>query len=622
MYLGFYGLRKEPFHITPDPDFLFPGASHKEAFAAMVYGIQQRKGFIALTGEVGTGKTTVLRSYLKQVKRGEILPIYLFNPVLTFEELLRFILHEMEIDARGRPESWMLPWLHKTLIDAYKKKRNVVLIIDEAQNMPLETLEQLRMLSNLETTRDKLLQIVLVGQPELEEKLELHQLRQLRQRIAVRAVIKPLTRDESLAYIRHRVSQAGSVTEALFTGGALKTIVRHAEGNPRVINILADNSLLAGLGAEKKPVPAYLTREAIRDLDGPRKSWRLRLKWAVPAAAAAMLLIAGIVQVQTGFLRGPVDVSGTGTDPAAARQRSIAVHAAEREQTEAEAVSAQPETIKAALLKEKPAAVKESGETVLPPASSGDSEPEPVPMPEKARKELAALSQPEKNATPAFNTPDNQSSAAASAVTEAAEVIARRPLSDAEVEDRVTEKFREILEKNRKKRALPVLEATAEPETSVEPGAASLDKGMLLLSVMTPEQQAGGNSAPQTQTEAKTPHPAVTDRAIYAPLPLSGEAHSAAPGLLPEEGRLVTRVKTRKIEKGDSLSRLVAAEYGYSTPGLIETIIRLNPRIEDPDLILSGDTLVLPALAVTREPRPEHEAPTLNAQPDAEKDRP
>ncbi len=289
MYLSHYGLGREPFHITPDPDFLYLSPSHREAFATVVYGVEKRKGFVALTGEVGVGKTTVLRAYLKRVENSPVRPIYIFNPDLTFEQLLGMLLRALDEEPADAPESAMIERIHWRLIEAYKRDENVALIIDEAQNMPVETLEKLRMLSNLETTTDKLIQIVLVGQPELERKLELHQLRQLRQRLAVRARVKTLSAAESREYIQHRLTQAGAAREDIFTPGAVRAMVRHAKGNPRIINIVADNALIAGFGNQASSVTRRTVREVIADLEGGASRAR---RWALAVAGLAVLVAA------------------------------------------------------------------------------------------------------------------------------------------------------------------------------------------------------------------------------------------------------------------------------------------------------------------------------------------
>ncbi|MDO9125066.1 MAG: AAA family ATPase, partial [Deltaproteobacteria bacterium] len=198
MYLNFYNLKKEPFHITPDPEFLFLCQSNRQAFGAIIWGVSQKKGFIAVTGDVGVGKTTILRYYLETVDRQLLKIIYLFNANVSFPGLLKTIYKELGLESGTDDMVEMVNHLHEILIEEYKQGRSVLLIIDEAQNMPVETLENLRMLSNLETSTDKLIQIVLIGQSEFEEKLNQNELRQLNQRIAIRSRILPLTEKESI----------------------------------------------------------------------------------------------------------------------------------------------------------------------------------------------------------------------------------------------------------------------------------------------------------------------------------------------------------------------------------------------------------------------------------------
>jgi general secretion pathway protein A len=292
MYLNFYRLDREPFHITPDPDFLFPSPSHNEALASIIYGVEQRKGFVELTGEVGTGKTTILRAYLRREQATNILPIYLFHPDLSFRDLVVKLLRELEAETPEDSTSELLEKLQRQLIEEYRENRSPVLIIDEAQNMPIETMEQLRMLTNLETSKDKLLQVVLVGQPELQEILDQHSLRQLKQRISVRSVIQPLTDTEAAAYIRSRIERAGGDAKYVFSKDAIREIVNAAHGIPRTINTICDNALIAGFGMQQRPVTGKTVREVARDL-------QLKVKPAsrrgslIAAAAAVLIALAG-----------------------------------------------------------------------------------------------------------------------------------------------------------------------------------------------------------------------------------------------------------------------------------------------------------------------------------------
>jgi len=291
MYLDFYHLNREPFRITPDPEFLYLSPSHKEALGAIAYGVEQRKGIIAVTGEVGTGKTTILRYYLDKADPERLKAAYVFNPNVSFPALLQTIFRELEIPFESGEAGGMVERFHGYLIEEYRKDNTVVLFIDEAQNVPVETLENLRMLSNLESSEDKLLQIVLCGQTELEPLLDRNELRQLKSRIAVRATISALSRKESLAYIRYRLSMSTGKESDIFTKAALERIVRKAKGNPRSINVLCDNALITGYGYDEKSVGYRTAGEIIADLEG-RPSQGIRV-WALASIGLFLFLAAG-----------------------------------------------------------------------------------------------------------------------------------------------------------------------------------------------------------------------------------------------------------------------------------------------------------------------------------------
>jgi general secretion pathway protein A len=290
MYQDFYRLRKEPFHITPDPEFLFLSPSHKQALGSIVYGVRNRKGFVVITGEVGVGKTTILRSYLEGVAKQKTKVVYIFNANVSFKNLLKTIYKELGLDAKTGDIVEMLNDLYQILMEEYKQGNTVLLIVDEAQNMPVETLENLRMLSNLETSKDKLIQIVLIGQYEFEEILNLYELRQLKQRIVIRSTIIPLSDKESMAYINHRLEKAAVNGSPVFTKGALKRIVKEAKGIPRYLNILCDNALITGFGYKKRPVDAKIVDEVITDYNGEKKESSL-LKWVITSAAVLLFIV-------------------------------------------------------------------------------------------------------------------------------------------------------------------------------------------------------------------------------------------------------------------------------------------------------------------------------------------
>jgi len=266
MYAAFYGLREPPFNITPDPRFLFFGDRHREAYDHLYFGIKERKGFIQITGEVGAGKTTLCRALLAQLG-----PAYrtalILNPVLTGSQMLRAILTEFGLKP-PRDRGLMLEALNRYLLEQAAAGHEVVLLIDEAQDLSDELLEQLRLLSNLETDERKLLQIVLIGQPELRQALDRPGLRQLRQRITVRYHLGPLSYEETARYIAHRLHVAGANARPTFTRWALRGVHRYAGGVPRLVNAVCDKTLLAGYVESEDLLRARHVRRAVRELEG------------------------------------------------------------------------------------------------------------------------------------------------------------------------------------------------------------------------------------------------------------------------------------------------------------------------------------------------------------------
>src|SRR5215212_5389091 len=245
-YLQFYGLKEAPFTITPNPRFLYLSAKHREALNHLLYGIRERKGFVQLTGEVGAGKTTLCRALLEQLPPEQYSTALILNPTLQPDQLMAAIATEFGLDVRGKDRFQILQILNHFLLEEMAKQRDVVLIIDEAQNLTNDLLEQVRLISNLETDDRKLLQIVLMGQPELRDRLNQHSLRQLRQRITVRYHLRPLKFGEIAQYIQHRLHVSGGKGPPYFSTPALWRIHRYTQGIPRLINALCDKCLLAG----------------------------------------------------------------------------------------------------------------------------------------------------------------------------------------------------------------------------------------------------------------------------------------------------------------------------------------------------------------------------------------
>ncbi len=267
MYEEFYGFQESPFNITPDPRFLFLSRRHQEAFDHLLYGLQERKGFIQITGEVGAGKTTLCRALLEQLGPAYKTALVL-NPFLTCEQLLWLILVELGLSPEGQDRMSNLQLLNRFLLEQLTKGNDVVLLIDEAQDLDTELLEQVRLLSNLETDQRKLLQIVLIGQPELRTLLDRKDLRQLRQRITVRYHITPLSKSETGAYIQHRLHVAGANSRPAFDRRAIRKIHRYSGGVPRLINAVCDKTLLCGYVLGTDQLTGAHVRRAIRELEG------------------------------------------------------------------------------------------------------------------------------------------------------------------------------------------------------------------------------------------------------------------------------------------------------------------------------------------------------------------
>jgi general secretion pathway protein A len=311
LYAEFFGFHSEPFHVTPDASLVFLAKAHREAIGVLEYGLRERKGFVVITGEVGVGKTTILRHSLRRLDPATSAIVYVLQPSLSPHQLITYIWNELTGETNPVAEPWMLDTAElirhllfklKALHDAGKL---TVIVIDEAHNMPVETLESLRLLSNLETDKQKLVQIVLAGQPELEEKLARHELRQLNQRIAMRTRIDNLSAEEAIAYIQYRLDMAAGRPIEVFTKGALDYIARASGGNPRRLNIFCDNALINGLGYRERLVTRAIAAEAIAPHLSTERAPRAR--FGSYALAASVLLLVGLgVGFATHSFRGGV----------------------------------------------------------------------------------------------------------------------------------------------------------------------------------------------------------------------------------------------------------------------------------------------------------------------------
>ncbi|MDD5552771.1 MAG: AAA family ATPase [Candidatus Omnitrophica bacterium] len=272
MYCKFYGFKERPFNVTSDPAFFFLSRQHKEALSHLTYGTAQRKGILAVTGEIGTGKTTLCRFFLNRLPKN-VKTAFILNPYFSEIQLLEAIVNDFGIKVKNKSRLGFIWELNHFLLRESEAGNNVVLIIDEAQNLKPSALEQVRLLSNLETEKDKLLQIILMGQPELNSKLDLYDLRQLKQRIMVRYHITPLENAaEAAEYVNHRLSIAGSMVNPSFTQDALKAIFDFSGGVPRLINVICDRALLAGFVAEAGSIGIEIIERCITELSDNKVS--------------------------------------------------------------------------------------------------------------------------------------------------------------------------------------------------------------------------------------------------------------------------------------------------------------------------------------------------------------
>lgn len=256
MYKDFFGLRVEPFNVTPDPRFLFLTDDAREALASLSYGIHQRKGFCLLTGEVGTGKTTILHKLLEWLQRMHYASAFIVNPRLSVADFFDVLMADFGIDCEAREKGQRLLHLNRWLLERHRAGETAVLIVDEAQDLSTELLEELRLLTNVETFTQKLLQVVLCGQPELNYRLKDPQLRQLRQRIVVRCTTRALGQDESIAYVHERLRRAGANGTPIFTQESIRTIWQYSGGIPRIINLLCEHALISAFVDQEKPISA------------------------------------------------------------------------------------------------------------------------------------------------------------------------------------------------------------------------------------------------------------------------------------------------------------------------------------------------------------------------------
>ncbi len=291
MYTKFYQFKTKPFEITPDPKFLFLSESHKEALANLTYAVREKKGFTVITGEVGTGKTLLVQTLLSRLN-GNTKTAYIFNPILGSTDFIHSICEDLGMKTLKRSKGQYIHQLQRFLLDCYARNENVVLIIDEAHTLEPKLLEEVRLLTNLETPKAKLLQVILVGQPELNAILDSPELRQLKQRVSLRYHLKPLNQEDTLQLIKKRLRMAGAPDSEIFTPKAIREVYRYSKGIPRLINIVCDSALLIGYANDRKVIGHKIIHEAIDQLGGTGTR-RKKRRYLFPTLVVLVLFIFG-----------------------------------------------------------------------------------------------------------------------------------------------------------------------------------------------------------------------------------------------------------------------------------------------------------------------------------------
>jgi len=557
MYTEFYQMTERPFNVTPDPKFLYLNARYREAIASLNYGISQRKGFITLIGEAGTGKTTLLKRLLEDLDP-KTKTVFIFNTNVSFEEILEYIFAEFDLAVHNGKKLYMLQRLNTFLLEELRNGGNVALLIDEAQDLEFSVLEDLRLLSNLETAKEKILQIVLSGQPELGQKLSNPILRQLRQRISINCRLLPLSREEIAEYLQFRLQAAGCPDLKLFSRDAEERVYHFSRGVPRLVNVVCDNALVIGYALGKKRIGADLIDEAAADLlpveileadsaetitvtsSAPSAPRRSSTPWQPRAAIGALVLLALAI--------GGISITrSSGPVPAAAPTEQVRAS--------------------------NPGAL----DFVPPAAPHGATEAErggamgviPVEVPP-----TLAIRDPRED----FIQPDEELAAARR--REALEAARRELALEAELAS-VGQQADEIEEPEPVNAAPAVAPAEAPRVAAVE--------------VAVPAPAREPVPEPVRAPVAVAPAPAAPRPAAVPVAPPPPRPEPVAPrGTLRLDGVPFARIT---VQTGDSISGIAQRKYGQATPTILDLLMLANPQLRDIDVVSAGETIRLPQLS-------------------------
>lgn len=594
MYCEFYQLREPPFNVTPDPKFLYLNARYREAIASLNYGITQRKGFITLIGEAGTGKTTLLNKLLEELDT-KTKSVFIFNTNVTFEEILEYMFAEFALPVHNGKKLYMLQRLNSFLLEELRGGGNVALLIDEAQDLEFSVLEDLRLLSNLETAKEKILQIVLSGQPELGQKLSNPILRQLRQRIGINCRLLPLSRDEITEYVQYRLQAAGCPDLKLFSREAEEQIYHFSRGIPRLVNVVCDNALVIGYALGKKRIGADVITEAAADLlsvepsredvddrpievsappplIAPQSRWRNRLG-VIGLVVVAMVL--GLLSVGRTVLSKHADERAA-TVPAT-RQMEVIRPGSEPQGVGVELATGGPDdrAKPAAEVEPEPAVPNRGGGAIAEGANAG-SAPEPV----VDHRDVAVAKLPEGRGQD-VGIPV---------------VLKDVPSAETRPAERGSEMQKQVLDERGAGSRPPEQVAVAQKVSGPPVVVDNLDPVPAAAQPAKPAAVAAVSKPPVAKVEAldalPLANPGVPDVAGDERMDASdpGVEDGPAPHL---DGVTFEHVLVRS---GDSMSEIAARKYGQASYTILDLLKLANPQLTNIDLIAVGQTIRLPEL--------------------------